>query len=60
VKNRERFLFNFGSPKPQGYPGPIDHAMSNTFLNDAYLETVPEFRHFFTLYTILSAGKDDE
>ena len=60
VKNRERFLFNFGAPKPQGYPGPIDPAMSRTFLDAPYLESVPEFRPFISPHPILTTGKDDE
>ena len=60
VKNRERFLFNFGGAKPQGYPGPIDLAMSSTFLDATYLESVPEFRPFVSPHPILTTGKDDE
>lgn len=60
VKNCERFLFNFGGAKPQGYPGPIDLAMSRTFLDATYLESVPEFRSFVTPCPILTAGEDDE
>lgn len=60
VKNRERFLFNFGSPKPQGYPGPINLAMSRTFLDATCLENVPEFRPFVTSHPILSTGEDYE
>ena len=60
VKNRERFLFNFGAPKPQGYPGPIDLAMSVTFLDATYLESVPEFRPFVTPCPILTTEEADE
>ena len=60
VKNCERFLFNFGSTKPQGYPGPIDLAMSRTFLNATYLEDVPEFRPFVTPFPILTTGEENE
>jgi hypothetical protein len=60
VKNCERFLFNFGSIKPQGYPGPIDLAMSHTFLNASYLEDVPEFRPFVTPFPILTTGEENE
>jgi len=60
VKNRERFLFNFCAPKPQGYPGPIDLAMSSTFLDATYLESVPEFRPFVSPCPILTTGEDDE
>ena len=60
VKNRERFLFNFGSPKPQGYPGPIDLDMSRTFLNGTYLESVPEFSPFLTPHPILTTEENDE
>jgi hypothetical protein len=60
VKNRERFLFNFGSSKPQGYPGPIDPSKSRMFLNSTYLEDVPEFRPFVTPFPILTTGEDDE
>jgi len=59
VKNRERFLFNFGGSKPQGYPGPIDHAMSRMFLDATFLEDVPEFRPFVTSHPILSTREDD-
>jgi hypothetical protein len=57
VKNHERFLLNFGSVRPQGYPGPIDRAISRMFLNIADIERVPAFRPFFTPYTILSTGE---
>jgi len=57
VNHNERFLLNFGSPKPQGYPGPIDRAMSRMFLDLADLESVPAFRPFYTPYTILSTGE---
>jgi hypothetical protein len=60
LKNRERFLFNFGSPKPQGYPGPIDLAMSRTFLDATCLENVPEFRPFVTPFPLLTKEEDDE
>jgi len=60
VKNRERFLFNFGSPKPQGYPGPIDPDMSCIFLSGTYLESVPEFSTFLTPHPILTSEEDDE
>jgi len=60
VKDRERFLFNFGGPKPQGYPGPIDLAMSRTFLSGAYLGSVPEFSPFLTPHPILTTEEDDE
>lgn len=60
VKNRERFLFNFGSLKPQGYPGPIDLAMSRTFLNPTYLENVPEFKKFVTPHPVLTTEENDE
>jgi hypothetical protein len=60
VKNCERFLLNFGGPKPQGYPGPIDTAMSRTFLNPAYLEDVQEFEPFVTPFPILTMEEDDE
>jgi hypothetical protein len=60
AKNRERFLFNFGNPSPQGYPGPIDLAMSRTFLSGTYLENVPAFRPFATPHPILTTGEDDE
>ena len=60
VKNCERFLFNFGAPKPQGYPGPIDPAMSRTFLSGAYLESVPEFSAFVTPFPLLTTEEDDE
>ena len=60
VKNRERFLFNFGNPKPQGYPGPIDLAMSRMYLDSTYLESVPEFKPFITPCPILTAEEDDE
>lgn len=60
VKNHERFLLNFGSPKPQGYLGPIDLTMSRTFLNATYLERVPEFRPFATPHPILTTGEDGE
>ena len=60
VKNRERFLFNFGSPKPQGFPGPIDPDMSRTFLIGAYLESVPEFSPFLTPHPILTTEENDE
>jgi hypothetical protein len=60
VKNCERFLFNFGSPNPQGYPGPIDLAMSRTFLNATYLEDIPEFMPFVTPYPILTTGEENE
>ena len=60
LKNRERFLFNFGSPKPQGYPGPIDLAMSGIFLSETYLESVPEFSPFLTPHPILTTEEEDE
>jgi hypothetical protein len=60
VKNRERFLLNFGSLKPQGYPGPIDLTLARTFLNAIYLESVPEFKQFVTPFPILTTGEDDE
>jgi len=60
VKNRERFLFNFGSIKPQGYPGPIDPAMSRMFLDATYLESVSEFRLFVSPYPILTTGEENE
>jgi len=60
AKNRERFLFNFGNPKPQGYPGPIDLAMSRMFLDSTYLESVPEFRPFVSPYLILPMGEENE
>jgi len=60
VKNCERFLFNFGSIKPQGYPGPIDPAMSRIFLDVTYLEGVPAFRPFVTTCPILTTGEADE
>ena len=60
VKNCERFLLNFGGPKPQGYPGPIDLAMSRTFLDSTYLENVPAFRPFISPCPILTAEKTDE
>jgi hypothetical protein len=60
VKNRERFLFNFGCPKPQGYPGPIDPDMSRTFLSVTYLESVPEFSPFVTPFPLLTTEEDDE
>lgn len=59
VKNHERFLFNFGSPKPQGYPGPIDLAMSRTFLSGTYLESVPEFSPFVTPCPILTTEEEE-
>jgi hypothetical protein len=60
VKNHERFLLNFGSVRPQGYPGPIDLTMSRTFLNATNLESVPEFRPFLTPHPILTTGEDGE
>ena len=60
VKNRERFLFNFGSPIPQGYPGPIDPDMSRTFLIGVYFESVPEFSPFLTPHPILTTEEKDE
>ena len=60
VKNHECFLFNFGSPKPQGYPGPIDSEMSRTFLSGTYLESVPEFSPFVTPFPLLTTEEDDE
>ena len=60
VKNRERFLFNFGGLKPQGYPGPINLAMSRMFLDATYLESVPEFKPFISPHPILTTGEDDE
>jgi hypothetical protein len=60
VKNCEQFLLNFGSAKPQGYPGPIDLAMSHTFLKASYLEDVPEFGPFVTPFPILTTGEDNE
>lgn len=59
-KTHERFLFNFGSSEPQGYPGPIDLAMSPKFLNATYLENVPKFRPFMTLFPILAENEDDD
>lgn len=59
VKHCERFLFNFGGSKPQGYPGPIDPAMSRMFLDATFLEDVPEFRPFVTSHPILNTGEDD-
>ena len=60
VKNCERFLFNFGGSKPQGYPGPIDLDMARTFLDSTYLENVPAFRPFISPYPILTTGEDDD
>jgi len=60
VKNRERFLFNFGNPKPQGYPGPIDPDMSCIFLSGTYLESVPQFNPFLSPYPILTTEENDE
>jgi hypothetical protein len=60
AKNCERFLFNFGSSQPQGYPGPIDTAASRMFLDVTYLESVPEFRPFVTPHPILTTEEDDE
>jgi hypothetical protein len=60
MKNRERFLFNFGGLKPQGYPGPIDLAMSRTFLDSTYLEGVPEFKPFVSPYPFLTTGEENE
>ena len=49
----EPFLFNFGSAEPQGYPGPMDETLWNTFSDPDLDESLPKFRDFLTHNPIL-------
>lgn len=49
----EPFLFNFGSVDPQGYPGPMDETLWETFSDPDLIESLPKFRDFFTHNPIL-------
>lgn len=49
----EPFLLNFGSAGPQGYPGPMDETLWNTFSDPDLIESLPKFRGFLTHNPIL-------
>ena len=49
----EPFLFNFGGADPQGYPGPMDETLWNTFSDPELDESQPKFRSFLTHNPIL-------
>jgi hypothetical protein len=49
----EPFLLNFGSAGTQGYPGPMDEALWNTFNDPDLDESLPKFRGFLTHQPIL-------